>query len=99
MDEQDIVEEREESSGAQYWFALLALLVLTVTSLGLHFANWGGGLGTFVALLIAAIKVTIVAVVFMELRESLPATRLIAVITILFVALLCLGIVGDVAYR
>jgi caa(3)-type oxidase subunit IV len=52
-----------------------------------------------VAFGIAGIKVIIVALIFMELRESLPATRLISVIAVLFVALLVLGVLGDVAFR
>ena len=40
-----------------------------------------------------------VGVVFMELRESLAATRMIALVSVAFVALLCLGIAGDVAFR
>jgi hypothetical protein len=35
----------------------------------------------------------------MDLRSSLPATRMVAVLAVLFLALLCLGVAGDVAFR
>ena len=89
----------EETSGRRYVLALIALLLLTALTFGLHFAPLGGALGISVALLIAAVKVGIVAAVFMELRDAFAATRLVAAVSVAFVALLCLGIVGDVAFR
>lgn len=89
----------EETSGRRYVLALVALLLLTGLTFGLHFAPLGGVLGVSVALLIAAVKVGIVAAVFMELRDAFAATRLVAAVSVAFVALLCLGIVGDVAFR
>ncbi|HTL32021.1 MAG TPA: cytochrome C oxidase subunit IV family protein [Kofleriaceae bacterium] len=89
----------EETSGRRYVLALIALLLLTALTFGLHFAPLGGTLGVSVAMLIAAVKVGIVAAVFMELRDAFAATRLVAAVSVAFVALLCLGIVGDVAFR
>jgi len=89
----------EETSGRRYVLALIALLLLTALTFGLHFAPLGGTLGVSVAMLIAAVKVGIVAAVFMELRDAFAATRLVAAVSVAFVALLCLGIVGDVALR
>lgn len=86
-------------SGAKYVFALVALLVLTALTFGLHFAPLGGAAGLLVALVIATVKVLIVAAIFMELRESTAASRTVAITSIAFVALLCLGIIGDVAFR
>ncbi|HWU87979.1 MAG TPA: cytochrome C oxidase subunit IV family protein [Kofleriaceae bacterium] len=97
-DEHDVSAERAHTSGARYVAALIGLLCLTGTSLGLHFAQLGAA-GTFVALAIAAVKVLIVALVFMELIESMAATRFVATVAVVFVALLCLGILGDVAFR
>lgn len=100
MDEQaESNRSHHAESGAKYVIALVALLALTALSFGLHFASLGGAVGTTVALTIAGVKVGIVALVFMELRASLPATRLIAAVSLAFVALLCLGIIGDVAMR
>ena len=99
MDEREAAgQSTHPSSGAKYIGALVALLVLTAVSFGLSYVTLGAA-ATPVALGIAVIKVAIVGMIFMELLASLAATRLIAAITILFVALLCLGIVGDVALR
>jgi caa(3)-type oxidase subunit IV len=85
-------------SGLKYVAALVALLLLTIVTLGLHFVPLGVA-GPVVALAIAGTKVTIVALIFMELRESLAATRMVAITMVAFVALLCFGIVGDVLWR
>lgn len=92
-------DQPEPASGARYVWALLALLALTALTFGLHFAPLGGGLGAAVALTIAGAKVAIVGIVFMELRESLAATRIVALVSVGYVALLCLGVLGDVALR
>jgi caa(3)-type oxidase subunit IV len=92
-------EESEPASGARFVYALIGLLALTALSFGLHFAPLGGSVGAVVALAIAGAKVAIVGIVFMELRESLAATRMVALVSVAFVALLCFGIIGDVAFR
>jgi caa(3)-type oxidase subunit IV len=86
------------TTGAPFVYALVALLILTGTSLGFHFVELGAA-GVVVALGIAAVKVCIVAIVFMELRDSLPATRTIALVAAAFVVLLCVGVYGDVGFR
>lgn len=92
-------EGREIGSGRPYVLTLVALLLLTALTFGLHFAPLGGALGLAVALTIATVKVALVATIFMELRESFVATRVVAIVGLAFVVLLCLGIVGDVAAR
>lgn len=100
MDEQaEAREGHEAGSGRPYVLALVALLLLTGLTFGLHFAPLGGVLGLLVALVIATVKVGIVATIFMELRESFAATRLVAVVGVLFVALICVGIAMDVTMR
>ena len=89
---------RHVGSGMKYVAALVALLLLTVLTFGLHFVSLGAA-GPVVALAIAGTKVSIVALIFMELRESLAATRMVAIVSIAFVALLCFGIIGDIAWR
>jgi caa(3)-type oxidase subunit IV len=78
--------------------ALVVLLGLTILSWGLsRFAL--GAAGTPIALAIAAGKALVVAIAFMELLgASLPA-RVIALVTITFIALLCAGTVTDIALR
>ncbi|HKE16993.1 MAG TPA: cytochrome C oxidase subunit IV family protein [Kofleriaceae bacterium] len=88
----------EHPGGRPYVAALVALLGLTGLSFGLHFAGLGA-LGPAAALAIAAAKVLVVATVFMHLRQARAATRLIGLVTVLFVTILCLGILADVALR
>jgi predicted PurR-regulated permease PerM len=57
------------------------------------------GAGPIVALLIAGVKAFAIAWVFMELASADPVPRVIAVVCVLFVVLLCLGIVADISYR
>ena len=92
-------ERRDKPEHAVYYVgALVALLVLTGVSFGLHYVNLGAA-GAAVALAIAGLKVLMVGWVFMHLREAMFATRLVGLVTIIFIALLCLGVVGDVAFR
>jgi caa(3)-type oxidase subunit IV len=97
--EQQVLEEHEHpGSGLRYVFALVALLCLTALTFGLHYVTVGE-LGIVIALTIAAIKVGIVGLVFMELRESMIATRTVAAVAVAFVVLLCVGVFGDVGFR
>ncbi len=102
-DEQAETETAAETSsahpgGVPYVIALVALLLLTGLSYALSFAGLGS-LGPPVALAIASAKVLVVASVFMHLRHGHTATRLVGVVTALFVAILCLGILADVGLR
>jgi cytochrome c oxidase subunit IV len=78
--------------------AWLCLVLLTLASFGAHLLPLGG-FATPVALLIAVVKATIVALVFMHLLEEAFSIRCIAVLNAVWVALLCLGIVADVGWR
>lgn len=82
---------------ARQRLALGVVLVLQYLSLGLHYVGFAGY--PVVALTIAGVMVAISASVFMDLRSSLPATRLVAVLAVLYLALLCLGVAGDVSFR
>ena len=88
---------RPLGDAAKQLLALGGVLVLQYVSLGLHFLGFDGY--PIVALVIAGIMVVVSASVFMDLRSSLPATRLVAVLAVLFLALLCLGVAGDVGFR
>ena len=57
------------------------------------------GTGIVVALAIAATKAILIALVFMELIRAHATDRIIAAIAVLFVVLLCVGALGDVALR
>jgi len=84
-------------AAAKQLVALGVVLVLQYISLGLHFFGFDGY--PIVALVIAGIMVVISASVFMDLRWSLPATRLVVVLAVLYLGLLCLGVAGDVGFR
>jgi caa(3)-type oxidase subunit IV len=90
--------EEPSQSGARYVIALILLLCLTALTFGLHYVNMGE-LSMAVALAIAAAKVTIVGLIFMELAGSSVAPRVVAAVTIGFVAVLCLGVFADVGFR
>ncbi|MFO7177536.1 MAG: cytochrome C oxidase subunit IV family protein [Pseudomonadota bacterium] len=85
-------------SGRRYFVAWILLVVLTTLSLaaaGLVPHRWA----VTIALSIAAVKAGIVLVVFMHLADEPFVTRFIAVLNVLWVALLCLGIAADVVTR
>lgn len=65
------------------WVALLVLTLLTVEAAGMHF----GGLGIVIALSIAFVKATIVALYFMHLRYGRPFHAIAFVVALLFVFL------------
>jgi cytochrome c oxidase subunit 4 len=78
------------------WIALLGFTVLTyVTGHGHHLGDWS----LPVAMIIAITKSALVAIVFMHLNESSGATRLVFVTSLIFVALLLLFTLADVATR
>jgi cytochrome c oxidase subunit 4 len=76
------------------WIALLFFTALTYVTGSMHL-TWGLPL----ALAIAATKSALVALIFMHLRESSGATRLVFATALVFVALLLFFTVADVATR
>lgn len=77
------------------WVLLLALTAATYITGTMHLGKWA----IFVAMAIAITKASLVAVIFMHLRESGTATRLVFVTSLVFVALLLILTVSDVATR
>jgi caa(3)-type oxidase subunit IV len=74
---------------------LLALTILSFVTARLEL----GAIATPIALAIAILKAGVVAWTFMELpHASLPA-RVVALVTLSFIALLCAGTVTDIAFR
>jgi cytochrome c oxidase subunit 4 len=78
--------------------AWLALLALTGTSFALSYAHLGPA-GVPVALLIAAVKVSIVAVIFMELLDEPFTVRATLVAAFTFLLLLVFFMAADVVTR
>lgn len=83
----------------KHTLAFLAVLGLQYASLGLHHVALPGAGNTVVALVIAGVMVAVSALVFMELRRSMAVTRIVGLIAVLYIALLCLGVAGDVGFR
>jgi cytochrome c oxidase subunit 4 len=77
---------------------LVALLLLAGLSLALRFAHLGTT-GLFVALVIAAVKAVLVAVVFMELWRERPTARFAFGAGLSLFALLVGLVVADVVTR
>ena len=86
------------SHGSRLLLAGAVLVALTLTSFGLARVHLGAA-ATPLALGIAALKASIVALAFMELGRASAPARITAAVTIAFIALLCAGIVGDVGVR
>ena len=92
------VEHQEHHSAIPYvvvWIALLLFTALTYLTGTAHLGKWA----LAIALGIAAAKSTLVALIFMHLRQSSGATRLVFVTSLVFVSLLLFFTVADVATR
>jgi caa(3)-type oxidase subunit IV len=79
-----------------YVGAWISLLILTVLSFTAHLLPLGS-FATFVSLLIAAIKASIVFAIFMHLTRETSSVRMVATLNVAFVVLLSVGIALDVA--
>lgn len=77
------------------WIALLIFTAATYITGTMHLGAWA----LPVALAIATVKSTLVALIFMHLNESSGATRLVFGTALVFVALLLFFTVADVATR
>ena len=77
------------------WLALLFFTVLTWYTGSSHLGKWA----LPIALAIAVTKSALVAIIFMHLKDSSGATRLVFITSLVFVALLLFFTVADVATR
>jgi cytochrome c oxidase subunit 4 len=77
------------------WVALLVLLALT---LGSAYLNLGAG-NTLVNLVIAAVKVALIATIFMHLRRAGGAVRIAAGAALFFLLILALLSFSDLLTR
>ena len=89
--------EHHGSAGkyALIWVVLMALTLLTVFTGRMHLPHWGLEL----ALAIATTKGALVALYFMHLSEHQGANRIVFGVSILFVALMMIGSLGDIGTR
>ena len=77
--------------------ALLVLTGITVMAAGIHFGS--NGINIAIALGIATIKASLVALIFMHLRHDKPVNAVIAVSGFLFLALLLAYCIIDIDTR
>ncbi len=77
--------------------ALLVLTAITVAAAGIHFGS--SSINVVIALGIATVKASLVALVFMHLRHDKPVNAIIAVSGFLFLALLLAYCIIDIDTR
>jgi cytochrome c oxidase subunit 4 len=85
-------------SAARYFLVWIALLALTALSLGLSFAHLGST-DVAVALVIAAVKATLVVLFFMHLAEERFSVAMLPMLGLFLFLLLVVLVVVDVATR
>jgi cytochrome c oxidase subunit 4 len=78
--------KHEHGGAAIYTRTLAALLLLTVITVGASYIDFGSG-NVVIALFIATIKASLVALFFMHLRWDKPVNALIAVAGFLFLGI------------
>jgi cytochrome c oxidase subunit IV len=83
------------SEASSYVYAWLALLAFTGVSYGIDHLHLGS-IGTALALGIAAVKASIVLMIFMHLRREPFPIRFVAFLNLAWILLLCIGIAFDV---
>jgi caa(3)-type oxidase subunit IV len=91
-------EAEPHASGAPLVITLLVLLVLTLTSWAISHVALGWA-STAIALAIAVVKAGFVAHAFMELPLASTPARITILVTVSFIAILCMGTVADIGLR
>jgi len=88
-----------EHGGPKIYAAVLGgLLVLTIITVAASYVNFGTG-NVIVALLIASIKGSLVALFFMHLRWDKPMSAIIFCVSLFFLALFLIGCYTDLIAR
>ena len=88
------------SSSRVYVVTLAALLVLTCVTVGAAYVNFGSSsINLIIAVLIATLKATLVAMFFMHLRHDPPINAIIFVSSLIFLGLFLLFPLIDIGSR
>lgn len=98
MTHHDTTQEQHAVTYSTYiliWFALIVLTGLTVAVAGTNL----GGLSVWTAILIAAIKTTLVLMVFMHLKYERPLFRWMVLVVIVAITIFIVFTFFDVSYR
>jgi cytochrome c oxidase subunit 4 len=87
--------------GPKIYAAVLGgLLFLTVVTVGASYINWGSGLANvIIAMLIASVKASLVALFFMHLRWDRPTSAMIFCVSLFFLGLFLIGCYTDMVAR
>lgn len=90
-------EESHVHGGPMVYGAVLGgLLVLTVITVGASYINWGSGMtNVIIAMLIASLKASLVALFFMHLRWDRPISAIIFCSSLFFLGLFLIGCYTD----
>lgn len=91
-------EHVHSSSPRIYLVVLCCLLVLTAVTVGAAYVNFGS-FNLIIAVLIATVKATLVAMFFMHLRHDPPLNAIIFVSSLIFLSLLLLFPLVDIQSR
>jgi cytochrome c oxidase subunit 4 len=86
MSTQTHSDKHEHGGPAVYTKTLLALLFLTIVTVGASYVDFGSG-NVVIALFIATIKASLVALFFMHLRWDKPVNAVIALAGFLFLGI------------
>lgn len=94
-------EEIHVHGGPKIYAAVFgALLILTVITVGASYIDWGGGLANvIIAMLIASMKASLVALFFMHLRWDRPISAIIFCSSLFFLGLFLIGCYTDTISR
>jgi len=93
--------EPHPHGGPKLYGAVLAgLLVLTVITVAASTIDWGGGMANvIIAMMIASLKASLVALFFMHLRWEKPMNAIIFTSTLFFLGLFLIGCYTDTVSR
>lgn len=86
-------------SAKTYLLVFMILLVLTVATVAVAYYNFGGLWNLVIALGIATVKATVVALYFMHVRYSGRLIQLVILTSLMFLALMIFGTLMDVWTR
>ncbi|MDZ4798126.1 MAG: cytochrome C oxidase subunit IV family protein [Bryobacteraceae bacterium] len=94
-------DDGHEHGGPKVYAAVLAaLLLLTVITVGASYIDFGGGMtNVVIAMFIASIKGSLVALFFMHLRWDKPMSAIVFCVSLFFLALFLIGCYTDLATR
>ena len=77
----------------------IALVILTVVTVGVAYIPWSSTLGVVVAAAIASVKATLVGLYFMHLKFEVPSVYILIFVPLLLTMIMVLAVAPDVFAR